>query len=222
MEGAYLIHTRECFRLKEEIYKIGRSHDLDTRVRQYAKGSKILCLISCENSIQCEKDLITLFKIHFKQIKEYGSEYFEGSKELMMKMMYEYAFEKLNMKILKDKKDKKIKKDKEDKENREVKEEIISNTIIPKNKDRTCPKCNLNFKFPSILKNHVKNSYHCLTSKEDIEKYITENTIPKEINNTDIKCNHCDLFFTQISSLNRHNKESKCGKTNYRKKFTKF
>ncbi len=28
--------------------------------------------------------------------KEYGSEYFEGSKELMMKMMYDYATEKLN------------------------------------------------------------------------------------------------------------------------------
>ena len=46
MEGAYLLHTRECFRLNEEIYKLGRSHDLDNRVRQYAKGSKILCLIS--------------------------------------------------------------------------------------------------------------------------------------------------------------------------------
>ena len=94
MEGAYLIHTRECFRLKEEVYKIGRSHDLDTCIRQYVKGSKILCLISCENSIQCEKDLINLFKKHFKQIKDYGSEYFEGSKELMMKMMYEYILAK--------------------------------------------------------------------------------------------------------------------------------
>ena len=90
MEGAYLIHTRECFRLKEEIYKIGRSHDLDTCVRQYAKGSKILCLISCENSIQFKRELSVLFKIHFKQTKEYGNDYFEGSKELMMKMMYEY------------------------------------------------------------------------------------------------------------------------------------
>ena len=90
MEGAYLLHTRECFRLKEEIYKIGRSHDLDTCVRQYAKGSKILCLISCENSIQFKRELSVLFKTHFKQTKEYGNDYFEGSKELMMKLMYEY------------------------------------------------------------------------------------------------------------------------------------
>ena len=94
MEGAYLIHTRECFRLNEEIYKIGRSHDLDTCVRQYDKGSKILCLISCENSIQFKRDLSVLFKTHFTQIKDYGNDYFEGSKELMMKMMYEYALGK--------------------------------------------------------------------------------------------------------------------------------
>ena len=89
-----VIQTRECFRLKEEIYKIGRSHDIDTRVRQYAKGSKILCLISCENSIQFKRELCMLFKTHFTQTKEYGNDYFEGSKELMMKMMYEYALGK--------------------------------------------------------------------------------------------------------------------------------
>ena len=43
--------------------------------------------------------------------------------------------------------------------------------------DRTCPKCKVVFKFPSMLKIHVKNSFHCLTNSEDIEKYITENTI---------------------------------------------
>ena len=71
-------------------------------------------------------------------------------------------------------------------------------------------------KFYNIFK---RNNY--LQTKEDIDKYITENTIPKEINNTDIKCRHCDLLFTQISSLNRHNKESKCGKTNYKKNIQK-
>ena len=94
MEGAYLIHTRECFKLNEEIYKIGRSHDIDNRVRQYAKGSKILCLISCENSIQFKKELILLFKQKFEHAKEYGNDYFEGSKELMMKMIYEFFLEK--------------------------------------------------------------------------------------------------------------------------------
>ena len=69
MEDIYLIHTLECYKLKEEIYKIGTSYDINTRIRQYAKGYKILSLISCENSIQCEKELFILFKKHFKQLK---------------------------------------------------------------------------------------------------------------------------------------------------------
>ena len=220
MECIYLIHTREFFRLEEEIYKLGRSCDVDNRVRQYAKGSKILCLTSCENSIQCEKELIALFKIHFKHAKEYGHEYFEGSKELMMKIMYEYASEQINNKILKEKdaKDndvKKVKEIKEIKKIKKVKKVKDSNEVkdIKDGKDRTCPKCKLKFKFPSVLRLHVKSAFHCLTSEEDIEKYIIENTVPKEvISSTIIKCANCKLTFTQQSSLNRHNKYSKCAK----------
>jgi hypothetical protein len=67
MEDIYLIHTFECYKLKNEIYNMGTSHDSDTCIKQYAKGYKILSLMSCEKSIQCEKELILLFKKHFKQ-----------------------------------------------------------------------------------------------------------------------------------------------------------
>ena len=70
MEDIYLIHTLEFYKVKEEIYKISTNHDIDKRVRQYIKGSQILCLTSCENSIQCDKELIVLFKKYFKQTKE--------------------------------------------------------------------------------------------------------------------------------------------------------
>jgi len=79
--------------------------------------------------------------------------------------------------------------------------------------NRTCPKCKLKFKYPSVLRLHVKSAFHCLTSEEDIEKYITENTVPKEIiSTTIIKCSNCELIFTKMASLTRHNKESKCAK----------
>ena len=79
--------------------------------------------------------------------------------------------------------------------------------------NRTCPKCKLKFKYPSVLRLHVKSSFHCLTSEEDIEKYIIENTVPKEIiSTTIIKCSNCELKFTKLASLTRHNKESKCAK----------
>jgi hypothetical protein len=70
MEDIYLIHTLECYKLKEEIYKICTSQEIDKHIRQYAKGYKILSLMSCEKSIQCEKELFILFKNHFKQSKE--------------------------------------------------------------------------------------------------------------------------------------------------------
>ena len=74
MEDVYLIHTLECYKVKEAIYKMNTSQDTDIRIRQYAKqyakGYKILSLMSCEKSIQCEKELIILFKKHFKQSKE--------------------------------------------------------------------------------------------------------------------------------------------------------
>ena len=78
--------------------------------------------------------------------------------------------------------------------------------------DRTCPKCNLVFKFPSILKAHFKNSFHCVKNDEEIETYMTENIIPKEVIYNNIKCDYCNTQFSQISSLNRHNKDSKCAK----------
>ena len=65
MEGLYLIHTREFISTNKEIYKIGRSSNIENRVRNYPNGSKILLAIISRNSIQCEKDLIKKFKLTF-------------------------------------------------------------------------------------------------------------------------------------------------------------
>ena len=77
MEGLYLIHTREFISTNKEIYKIGRSSNIENRVRNYPNGSKILLAIINKNSIQCEKDLIKKFKLTFTQKLLYGNEYFE-------------------------------------------------------------------------------------------------------------------------------------------------
>ena len=44
MEGIYLIHTRELFTLNKNIYKIGRSHNIENRMKNYPQGSKIIFL----------------------------------------------------------------------------------------------------------------------------------------------------------------------------------
>jgi len=90
MEGLYLIHTREFISTNKEIYKIGRSSNIENRIRNYPNGSKILLAIINKNSIQCEKDLIKQFKLIFTQKQFYGNEYFEGDKYEMINMMCDY------------------------------------------------------------------------------------------------------------------------------------
>lgn len=84
MEGIYLIQTREFVRLKENTYKIGRSHNLKNRVKNYPKNSFVILTMQCNDSVQCEKNLINIFKQKFIQKTEYGLEYFEGNMEEMI------------------------------------------------------------------------------------------------------------------------------------------
>jgi hypothetical protein len=90
MEGLYLIHTREFISTNKEIYKIGRSSNIENRVRNYPNGSNLLLSIISRNSIQCEKDLIKKFKLTFTQKQFYGNEYFEGDVDEMINMMCDY------------------------------------------------------------------------------------------------------------------------------------
>ena len=41
--------------------------------------------------------------------------------------------------------------------------------------DRTCPKCNHIFKYPTMLKQHFKKSFHCLMDDEEIKIFFNPN-----------------------------------------------
>lgn len=73
---------------------------------------------------------------------------------------------------------------------------------------RECAKCKTIFKYPSILKAHMKKSFHCLSNDEDINNHIINNKII--INKTN-DCEHCNSTFTRNSDLRRHKLNSKCG-----------
>jgi hypothetical protein len=230
-EGIYLIHTREFRSLNEIIYKIGRSYDLDVRIRQYPKKSKIIFAINCENSLLCERELMKIFKSKFIQKLDYGTEYFEGDKKEMIKEIYNYI-DKMNIKKKKDNKEKKKKeikkiKEKKEKHEKEVKEnkDIIENTIIEneiieneiiknekveiikinKKYNTTCPKCKYTFEYPSRLKRHFALSSRCSISNEEIELFFNPRV-------NSIKCDICNKDFSRKDSLNRHIKNSKCDK----------
>ena len=186
-EGVYMIHTRELHTLKLPIYKLGRSYKLDNRIIQYSKRSQILFVMNCEDSVICEKYLIKLFKEKFKQRLDYGTEYFEGDKNTMIREIFNYID---NKQCIKDKKIKDVK---------DVKNVVKTSLIL----DRTCPKCETKFEYPSLLKRHFNISSCCSIPIEEIELFFN----PK-INS--ISCNNCNKTFTRKCSLQRHLVNSKC------------
>ena len=210
MEGVYLIHTREFYNSKQEIYKIGRSHDLDTRVKTYPKGSQTIFLLSCKNSISCEKQLIEIFKTKFKHANYYGNEYFEGSKEDMLKIMLEFVYKNLindineknnnlirnnilvvndvvvNDAVVNDVVVSNVIVNNLDVNNVAITNVVvndvaISDVAVNKNNYRTCPKCNYIFPFPSRLKNHFQISTHCKISNTEIDLFF--NNLNNNTNN---------------------------------------
>jgi hypothetical protein len=69
-------------------------------------------------------------------------------------------------------------------------------------KQYCCPKCNIIFKYPSLLKTHFRKAYHCLLVEEEIEKFFISHD-----------CLLCKKKFKNIKALNRHCKETVCGKS---------
>ena len=195
-EGVYMIHTRELHTLKLPIYKLGRSYKLDNRIIQYPKRSQILFVMNCEDSVICEKYLIKLFKEKFKQRLDYGTEYFEGDKNTMIREIFNYID---NKQCIKDKKIKNVKDVKDVKDVKNVKDVVKTSLIL----DRTCPKCEIKFEYPSLLKRHFNISSRCSIPIEEIELFFN----PK-INS--ISCNNCNKTFTRKCSLQRHLVNSKC------------
>jgi hypothetical protein len=78
--------------------------------------------------------------------------------------------------------------------------------------DKTCSKCNTIFKYPSLLKIHLKNSARCKLNTPELEVFINNLSTTK---NNDIVCIQCNKKFTKTSSLVFHNKNSKCGKAQH-------
>jgi hypothetical protein len=99
MNKIYLIQTRESIKCNENIYKIGKTTQCDNkRFMQYPKGSNQPLQIDVDDCHLFEKQIIKIFDIKFKQIKEYGREYYEGDKDEMidtiMKIRSEYNINK--------------------------------------------------------------------------------------------------------------------------------
>ena len=213
------MHTRECVNAKLLIYKIGRSHNVGSRIKQYPTGSNVICALPCNESIICEQLLLDIFKKKFIHKPTYGKEYFEGDYVLMVQTIFDTLFtnkttilETYN-KIKEDKKLKTLAKKKErEKEKvkekeKEKKKEIIINTEKVKI-NLCCPNCNLSFTYPSKLKIHLETSYHCKINSDEIKDFFL--VIKNMKTNKEHKCTICDKCFSRKDSYTRHKKLNKC------------
>ncbi len=72
----YIVQEREF--LGTNNYKIGRTSDVEDRLRGYSKNSKLIYSIKVDDQNEVESMLIEIFKDKFIQKREYGREYFEG------------------------------------------------------------------------------------------------------------------------------------------------
>ena len=217
MEGIYLVHVREFISTNKNIYKIGRSHDIDNRVRQYPKGSSIILMNNCINSVLCEKELIKLFKTSFI-ITKFGTEYFEGDVDDMKDTINNY----LHNMVLEQKKTTSINKVNETKVNENKVIETKVNNIVNdidnkkiKNKKIEpidekaiiiCPTCTREFQYQSYLKAHFKKSFHCSKNDEEIKTFFNKDIYSN-------KCTKCNKNYKTTLALKRHLIETKCGKS---------
>ena len=94
MESVYLLIEREFLKSECPIYKIGRSsQENDNRIKQYPKGSQLICFIKVVDSKFMENEMMHLFKHKYIQRKDIGSEYFEGNVVTMRKDMFDMVIE---------------------------------------------------------------------------------------------------------------------------------
>ncbi len=81
MQYCYIVKPRSSIDANIDVYKVGRTCDMEKRIKGYQKGSKIMCCSIVHDSKFVEKQIINRFKELFKIKKDYGNEYFEGKIE---------------------------------------------------------------------------------------------------------------------------------------------
>lgn len=90
-EYIYLLQEREFIKLKENIYKIGKTKQENLkRISNYANGSILICQFKCKDCDKLEKKLITHFREKYELQKDIGNEYFKGNCNDMRDDIYNY------------------------------------------------------------------------------------------------------------------------------------
>ena len=85
-EYGYLLQEREFIKTKENIFKVGKTKQENSkRFKQYPKDTILLLQTVCIDCDKTEKAILTAFKKIYKQRKDIGIEYFEGDHNQMLR-----------------------------------------------------------------------------------------------------------------------------------------
>lgn len=83
----YMLQEREFIRMKEPVYKVGKTtQELYKRISQYPKSSLLLVAMRVEDCHHSERQLLAEFRKLFASRRDIGAEYFEGDVNEMVKM----------------------------------------------------------------------------------------------------------------------------------------
>lgn len=77
----YLVQTPHCMHLHPTVFKTGRAHDSEERLRGYPKGTKLICCLAVSRMRDAEGAMLGSCRGDAGQVKErkdFGSEYFEA------------------------------------------------------------------------------------------------------------------------------------------------
>ena len=229
----YIIHTREFISLDKDIYKIGRTKNINQRFDNYPKGSVLLFLMATYNELTIEKEIIELFSQKFDQKTEIGKEYFKGNINEMIKLIKDLITNN-NIKFNGDIKFEKmcnlpsknnIKNKKSKIYNTAIKTAIINNINHGKLDDQKmceenniknakyiCDKCEKVFKQKCHYQAHLKKKIPCdkITKNEDNIK-IDNDDSSSSIDQKSIKyylnekkCGYCLKKFTRKDNIINH------------------
>ena len=194
----YLLQEREFVNSKEQIYKIGKTMQLNSkRFAQYPKGSILLLQVVCLDCNICETQIIQLFTHKYTRRRDIGSEYFEGDYNGMIAdifgiVMYEHRVIREHVAAEIPVSD------------NYIEEPVLDDSILCNevkfincyNKVYNCERC----KYKTFVKQNY--SKHFITERHKV-KINTTDTLFEH------KCIKCNTILLSRTSLWRHNKNCK-------------
>lgn len=89
----YCLIEREFLKTKETIYKVGKTNNINKRIKQYPKGSQMIAYIKVKDCHKAEKELLTILDSVVQRAPEIGREYYNCQLKSLLPTFYKVAMD---------------------------------------------------------------------------------------------------------------------------------